>query len=83
MQQFKILFSFLFLNTFVFSNELPEVTFKSQPALIIKFEKATIIKFENAKLEVPKEEKIKNKAEEYRSATTLYKRSYRNCNSLG
>ena len=46
MQWFMIIFYFLFAVNLLSANELPEVSYKGQPPLIIKEAKATIIKFE-------------------------------------
>ena len=48
MQWFIIIFCFLFAVNLLSANELPEVSYKGQPALIIKQTKATIIKFEKS-----------------------------------
>ena len=48
MQWFIIIFCFLFAVNLLSANELPEVSYKGQPPLIIKQAKATIIKFEKS-----------------------------------
>jgi hypothetical protein len=80
---FVIILIFLLVN-FSFANELPEISYIQQPKLKIDSNKNPVI----VKLKTPvKEEKIVEKSqkgtEEKIILNSNYRRTYRNCTSLG